>query len=56
MAGLSFQIAPTWAVDVGYRYLDLGKAVSSRESTGNFTTWNDLSAQEIRVGVRFLLD
>jgi opacity protein-like surface antigen len=43
-------------IDVGYRYLKLGDIIGAADSTGSFTTWKDISAQEIRVGVRYLLD
>jgi opacity protein-like surface antigen len=56
MAGLSFQVTPRWTVDVGYRYLKFGNAISGRDSQDRFTTFQNLSTQEVRVGVRFLLD
>ena len=60
MAGLSYQVMPNWLIDVGYRYLDLGDAISRGGSPGgasfNETIWKDLSAQEVRFGVRFLFD
>jgi opacity protein-like surface antigen len=56
MAGLSFQVTPRWTVDVGYRYLKFGNAISGRDSQDRFTTFHNLSAQEVRVGVRFMLD
>jgi opacity protein-like surface antigen len=56
MAGVSFNLAPRWSVDVGYRYLWLGDAKTDTDSLTNFTTFNGLSSQEVRVGLRFMLD
>jgi opacity protein-like surface antigen len=58
MAGVSYQIAPTWVVDVGYRHLDLGDIASTTGSgvVGDSTLWKNLSTDEVRVGVRMLLD
>jgi opacity protein-like surface antigen len=56
MAGVSFQATPTWVLDVGYRYVNLGDLQSGVDSQSGFTTWRKLSAQEIRVGFRLLLD
>ena len=58
MAGVSYQVAPSWVIDVGYRYLALGN-LSKPEGTGPTITapvFQNLAAQEIRVGVRFLFD
>jgi opacity protein-like surface antigen len=58
MAGVSYQIAPTWVVDVGYRHLDLGDIASTTGSglPTDRTLWKSLSTDEVRVGVRMLLD
>ncbi len=64
MAGVAYQINARWVVDVGYRYLDLGDlttSVGAPTLTGgsgpvDHTTWKRLSTQEVRIGVRFLLD
>lgn len=56
MAGTSFQFSPNFVVDVGYRYLSLGDASSGFFPTGGSVTYKDLTAQEIRVGLRFLID
>jgi opacity protein-like surface antigen len=58
MVGVSYQIAPTWVVDVGYRHLDLGDIASTTGSgvVGDSTLWKNLSTDEVRVGVRMLLD
>ena len=56
MAGVSYQIMPIWALDVGYRYLSLGDVGSSTDSTGRSTLWRQLSAHEFRIGARFMFD
>jgi len=58
MVGVSYQIAPTWVVDVGYRHLDLGDIASTTGSglPADSTLWKSLSTDEVRVGVRMLLD
>ena len=58
MVGVSYQVAPTWVIDVGYRHLDLGD-IASTMGTGlpaDSTVWKSLSTDEVRVGVRMLLD
>ena len=58
MAGVSYQVLPNIAIDLGYRYLSLGDAKSGFEPPANtaFTTVKNLSAQEFRLGFRFLFD
>ena len=58
MAGVSYQMLPNIAIDLGYRYLSIGDAKSGFEPPAYtaFTTVKNLSAQEFRVGFRFLLD
>ena len=49
---------PSWVIDVGYRYLELGD-LPTTTGTGlaiDNTTWKRLSTQEVRIGFRFLLD
>jgi opacity protein-like surface antigen len=58
MGGVSYQIDARWLVDVGYRYLSMGDLPTSAGTNNplDHTTWKRLSAQEIRIGLRFLLD
>jgi opacity protein-like surface antigen len=58
MGGVSYQIDARWLVDVGYRYLSMGDLPTSAGTSNplDHTTWKRLSAQEIRIGLRFLLD
>jgi opacity protein-like surface antigen len=54
MAGVSFALHPNFLLDVGYRHINLGDAVSGLDS--NRLTLKNISADEIRVGLRYLLD
>lgn len=56
MAGLSYQFTSNLALDVGYRYLHLGDAVSPDDSAGRRIHFRNLTGQEIRIGLRLLLD
>lgn len=51
MAGVAYNISPHLLLDVGYRYLDLGRFTS--RFSGDKT---DLNAHEVRVGVRYQID
>ena len=51
MAGVAYHLSPHLMLDVGYRYLDLGRY--SGRVTGEKT---DLDAHEVRVGVRYQID
>ncbi len=57
MTGIAYRIDPNWIVDVGYRYLKLGDLPTSPETSmpTNTVTWKQISAQEIRIGLRVLL-
>jgi opacity protein-like surface antigen len=58
MAGVSFQLAPNWAIDVGVRHLELGK-ISNTTGSGtplDYATFKYISTDEVRLGVRFLFD
>lgn len=58
MGGVSYQFSPTLLLDVSYRYLKLGDAVSGAEPPAYTTRthFRDLTAQEVRVGLRLMLD
>jgi opacity protein-like surface antigen len=58
MAGLSYRFTHNLAVDVGYRYLSLGEAHTGPLPPGSFTrvTFRDMTAQEVRIGLRLMLD
>jgi opacity protein-like surface antigen len=60
MGGVAFQLSPRWMVDVGYRYMSLGDLPSTdlTESSGGSVSpfFRNITAQEVRIGVRLLLD
>jgi opacity protein-like surface antigen len=57
MAGIGYQLSDRAVLDVGYRYLDMGKVTS--DSIDNTRSYNprvridDLAAHEIKVGIRY---
>ena len=57
MAGVGYQISDRAIIDVGYRYIDLGKISSQRSDSGGFVNpavhFDDLTAHEIKVGLRY---
>lgn len=60
MAGASYAVTPNWSIDAGYRYKNLGDAKSVKlynVGTGQSrVTYKDLTAHEIRLGVRYNFD
>jgi opacity protein-like surface antigen len=57
MAGVAYQVTPNWMVDVGFRHLELGGVSSTTAGVvANIATFRNLSANEARVGVRYLFD
>jgi opacity protein-like surface antigen len=55
MAGTAYSITPNLAVDLGYRYLNLGDVSTASDAAGAMTLKN-LAAHEVRVGVRWSFD
>jgi opacity protein-like surface antigen len=57
MAGVGYQFSARSVVDVGYRYIDMGKATSERHDTAGFVNprvnIDDLEAHELKVGLRY---
>ncbi len=55
MAGVSYAFSPAMSVDLNYRYLNLGNAVSGYIPAGGGGTINydNISANEIRLGLRY---
>ena len=58
MAGVAYQVAPSWLIDVGYRHIALGNVPSSggAGTQTNAVVFRNLSTNEARIGVRYLLD
>ena len=57
MAGIGYQISDRAILDVGYRYMDMGKITSQRhDNAGNINprvTVDDLAGHEFKVGLRY---
>lgn len=57
MAGIGYQISDRAILDLGYRYIDLGKATSERSDSSGFVNprvvIDDLVAHEIKLGLRY---
>ncbi|HUS95448.1 MAG TPA: acyloxyacyl hydrolase, partial [Hyphomicrobiaceae bacterium] len=57
MAGFGYQISDRAIVDVGYRYINMGKATSGRVDSAGFAnpvvTVDDIAAHEFKVGLRY---
>jgi opacity protein-like surface antigen len=56
MAGVSYNVAPSTQIDLGYRYLRLGDPQSGIDTLGGSFTANGLSANEVRFGVRYFMN
>lgn len=56
MAGASYQISARMLIDGGYRYIHMGEASTGEDILGNQLHFNDLTAHELRIGVRYLID
>ena len=54
MAGVSYAVASHMLLDVGYRYLDLGTTKISLFPL--ITVSKNLSSQEVRIGIRYMID
>jgi opacity protein-like surface antigen len=57
MAGAGFQLSERVILDLGYRFIDMGKAQSGTADTSGFTNnppvrVDDLTAHEFKVGLR----
>ena len=56
MAGVAFSATENVKVDLGYRYLWLDDAKGAADGTGNHIDYKNLSAHELRLGLRYMLD
>jgi opacity protein-like surface antigen len=56
IAGLSYRISNSLTLDASYRWLDLGSAPTSVNALGNQLNVKDITAHELRIGVRYDLD
>jgi opacity protein-like surface antigen len=55
VAGTAVTVSPNLQIDIGYRYLSFGNAETSDGPSGH-TTFKNLGAHEVRVGLRWNLD
>ena len=53
-AGVSYAFAPNFLVDANYRYLNLGRTTITLFPSHAVT--HDLSSQQVRVGLRYMID
>ncbi|MBX9926718.1 MAG: acyloxyacyl hydrolase [Hyphomicrobiaceae bacterium] len=57
MAGVGYQISDKAILDLGYRYIDLGKISSQRSDSAGFVNpavnVDDITAHEIKIGLRY---
>lgn len=54
MAGVSYAVSPHVLLDIGYRYLDLGKSTVTLLPSASVS--RSIGEQQIRVGVRYMVD
>jgi opacity protein-like surface antigen len=56
MAGVGFALTPSATLDINYRYMNLGSpSITINNPTGSVIKAN-ASAQDLRVGIRYLLN
>jgi opacity protein-like surface antigen len=56
MAGLSYRVMGNYHVDLGYRYINLGDVTTAEDAVGNQVAFKKVSADEFRLGFRYVLD
>jgi opacity protein-like surface antigen len=56
MAGAAVDVGYGFKLDLGYRYMNLGEVKTKLDAYGFGTKLKPLEAQEIRVGVRYMID
>jgi len=56
MAGVGYNITPCVLVDLGYRYLHLGDAPTGVDPFGIAVAAHGISANEVRLGVRYTME
>ena len=62
-AGISYQVTPAMAIDLGYRYLSMGDGTTgaTRAFDNSFTnggpfTFRNINSHDLKLGVRWMLD
>lgn len=56
MAGVSYAVTPKFNVDLGYRHINMGNVSTGMDDYGNQLTFHGVAADEIRLGIRYLID
>jgi opacity protein-like surface antigen len=56
MAGVNYQLGPNSSIDVGYRHVNMGDAITGTDGRGNQLQFNKMSADEVRLGFRYVID
>ena len=54
MAGVGIGVADGVVLDIGYRFIDLGRMKTHRDSYGVAAKMDDVQAHEVRIGLRYL--
>jgi opacity protein-like surface antigen len=56
MAGVAVDVGYGFKLDLGYRYVNLGEAKTKLDAYGFGTKLKPIEAQEVRLGVRYMID
>jgi opacity protein-like surface antigen len=56
MAGVAYDLTTHTKIDVGYRYLNMGKINGVASASGASPTSAKSTAQEVRIGLRYVID
>lgn len=56
MGGVAYDIDNHWKIDVGYRYVNMGKIEGYRVTPTIYTFSQNLTNHQVRVGLRYMID
>lgn len=56
MAGISYKVSGNFQIDLGYRHINMGDITTGMDAYGNQLSFAKVSADEIRLGVRYIID
>jgi opacity protein-like surface antigen len=56
MAGVSYHFMGNYTIDLGYRHINMGDVKTGIDQFGNQLAFKKLSADEIRLGFRYVID
>ena len=54
MAGTAIEVTPNLAIDVGYRFLNIGGVTTKADAFGVAAKLADVKINEVRVGLRYM--